>query len=225
MNTPRKQGIAATRRSSASVLVHVLQRQHSGGEQPPWRGLAELGDPVVICPSERVRRCPDRRSGGSPRRTRSDTGTPGRRPSHPYRSRACGSDAPSFIGWRWVGSSAPISSQVIPGRQIAWRGMFGFIVSRKTLPLILRYEPCCPLGATGPFCPACGIPVEILLPYFRRFDDVANRCRTPQSVSSGSLSWHASYHARPTHRPRAPPSPLPRLATSRAARFRLPGRG
>src|SRR6516225_2221644 len=33
-----------------------------------------------------------------------------------------------------------MSSQVIPGRQMACRGRFEFIVSRRTSPLILRYE-------------------------------------------------------------------------------------
>ena len=55
-------------------------------------------------------------------------------------SRARGFHAPSFIGWRTLASSSPTASQVMPGRQMAWRGRLGFMVSRTTSPLILRYE-------------------------------------------------------------------------------------
>src|SRR5215469_5074934 len=57
------------------------------------------------------------------------------------RRRVSAFDAPGVAAWRLLGSSSPTCSHVIPGRQIAWRGMLEFIVSRNILPLTLRYEP------------------------------------------------------------------------------------
>ncbi len=34
--------------------IHVLQWQYRGGEQPVWRRLAEIGDPVVVGAGQRV---------------------------------------------------------------------------------------------------------------------------------------------------------------------------
>ena len=75
------------------------------------------------------RRCPGRLQGETPRRTRSGRGMPASIPiASISASRARGSHAPSFIGWRTLASSPPMSSQLMPGRQIAWRGRLGFIV-------------------------------------------------------------------------------------------------
>src|SRR5271154_6669600 len=56
------------------------------------------------------------------------------------RRRASAFDAPAVAGCRAPASRSPTLSQVIPGRQIACRGILEFIVSRKTLP----YEPSLP---------------------------------------------------------------------------------
>ncbi len=50
-------------------------------------------------------------------------------------TRAAGSQAPGLIGWATVGSRSPMSSMVIPGRQIAWRTILVRLRLRAGSPL------------------------------------------------------------------------------------------
>ena len=54
MNAPRKQAIFEDAAQFFDRVVHVLQRHHRRGEEPVRRGLAEVGDPVVVGARQRI---------------------------------------------------------------------------------------------------------------------------------------------------------------------------
>ena len=99
-------------------------------------------------------------------------------------SRWRGSHAASFIGWRTLASSSPTASQLMPGRQIAWRGRFGFIVSRMTSPLILRYEFVSPVVSPQRLLAKHSeLGVKVFLPDLERFNDMG------VAVEYGDVAW------------------------------------
>ena len=104
--------------------VDILKGQNRGGKQPVRRRLAEIRDPVVVGASQRVGDVGVFDQGKA-------LGEPGRiekRLVHAHRVHIAQPRlrVPRRLHWPdggCCGSSSPIASQVIPGRQIAWLGM------------------------------------------------------------------------------------------------------
>src|SRR5262245_46300709 len=95
-------------------------------------------------------------------------------------TRARGSHAPGFIACLMVGSSSPIDSHVMPGRHSAWRGRFGFDVSRKISPLTFRYEPVRPSCRQSPCLPS----VRYSAPrYFSHSSGGSTTCESPSNTA------------------------------------------
>ena len=113
---------------------------------------------------------PDR----SLRRTRWDRAASGPPPSRPCRAGGPGGPTrPSFIACRVCGSSSPIASQVMPGRQMAWRGSVGVHRVAEHLAIDLEVGAGPPLFAPQRmFAQRAVFRLQILLPDVSRLDHV-----------------------------------------------------
>ena len=180
-----------------SESPYSSERDHCGCEQAVGSRLAEVCHPVVVGPGQRVGNVWVLHEDGTPRRTRWDRRRPGRFPWRPCRGALPAAPRhPSLTGWRTSGSSSPTESQVIPGFQMAWRGILGLPLSRKTWPLILRYESNCPSSRQRACLPRARYSGSR---YFsqtsREAPQRVSRCRRPRSPcwsSSCSVSNEVS---------------------------------
>ena len=175
MNTARKRRHSRHPLQFLEREVHVLQWQYRGGEQPA------AARPCRNRRSSRCRREPAHRPrpGRAPertlRRTRSGISSVWSTPIASISARrACGSQAPSFIGCLVCGSKLPIASQVHAGPPQRMSRQVGVCRVAEDLAVDLQIR-------AGPALlpPQCVLAeravlrLEVFLPQLGRLDDVA----------------------------------------------------